>query len=37
LTPIVLKVIDKFSDIYETVKNNKDVIITSLEKEEKQF
>lgn len=37
MTPIIGKVIDKFEEIYESVKINKLEIITALEKEEKQF
>lgn len=37
MTPIVEKVIEKFENIYESVKNNKVEIIQALEKEEKQF
>ncbi len=37
LTPIANKIIWKFEDIYETVKKNKQKIITEIEKEEKQF
>jgi alanyl-tRNA synthetase len=37
MTPIITKVIDKFEEIYESVKINKIEIIAALEKEEKQF
>ncbi|MDD5212819.1 MAG: alanine--tRNA ligase [Candidatus Gracilibacteria bacterium] len=37
MTPIIGKVIEKFEEIYESVKINKLEIITALEKEEKQF
>lgn len=37
MTPIITKVIEKFENIYESVKVNKAEIIAALEKEEKQF
>lgn len=37
LSQIALKVIEKFEDIYELVKNNKDKIVEEINREEKQF
>ncbi len=37
MTPIIAKVIEKFENIYESVKINKAEIIAALEKEERQF
>jgi alanyl-tRNA synthetase len=37
MSQIALKVIEKFEDVYESVKNNKDKIIEEINREEKQF
>lgn len=37
MSPIISKVIEKFEEIYESVKVNKTEIIAALEKEERQF
>jgi len=37
LKAIVEKIISKFSDIYPSVKNNRDVILHEIDREEKQF
>jgi len=37
LIPIAEKIISKFEDIYESVKNNKINIIEEIGREEKQF
>ena len=37
MTPIAEKIIEKFEGVYESIKNNKKIIIEEIEREEKQF